>query len=104
MTGNIVLSPDNPALNTVILNRKTDILSTEVDDETVILDMDSGKYRGLDDIGTFIWQQLAHDISFGNLCTNLMKRYDVDEKICRHDTLNLLWELEQLKLISIKSS
>lgn len=102
MTENRLLSINNPLLDKLILRKKQDNLSTEIDDETVILDMASGLYIGLDSVGTSIWKSLEQEICYGELCKNLIKEFDVDKQTCRDDTLLFLQELKKNKLITIK--
>ncbi len=99
---NKLLSTDNPNLDNLILQRKEEKISTELDNETVILDMESGVYSGLDAVGTSIWKLLEQEINFAFLCHTLMEEYEVNNDLCRKDTLFFLQELDRNKLITIK--
>jgi hypothetical protein len=102
MATNSRLSAENPTLDNLLLSRNPDKLSTELDDETVILDIESGMYTGLDSVGTSIWKLLEETTGFATLCQKLMKEYEVDEETCRKDTLVFLQKLKDTKLIAIK--
>jgi len=97
-----ILSTDNGSLDTVLLWRKQDKLSTELDDETVILDMESGVYSGLNSVGTSIWKLLEHEISFANLRRELMKEYKAPKDVFETDILLFLRELVSNNLITVK--
>jgi len=97
-----LLHTQNPSLDKLILLRKSDKLSTEVDDETVILDMDSGNYTGLNSVGTLIWKLLENAITFSELTQRLTDEYDIDKEICYAEILPFLNNLLNQKLISIK--
>ena len=102
MSASKLLSTDNPFLDKLVLKRKQDKLFTELDNETVILDMESGVYSGLDSVGTSIWNFLETDITFGTLCSALTDIYNVEDKTCRQDVLSFLKELLEEKLITVK--
>jgi len=102
MTSNNLLSTSNTSLDTLLLQRKQDKISTELDNETVILDMESGVYSGLDNVGTSIWKLLEKEISFSDLIQTLMEEYDVKKDVCKKDTLLFLNELNTSKLIIVK--
>lgn len=104
MTDHTLLSPDNARLNTIILCRAADKLSTSIDDETVILDMASSNYIGLNPVATRIWELIEQEISFTTLCEKLVAEYDVPENSCRADILSFLQEMLDNHLISIQQT
>ncbi len=73
-----------------------------VDDELVMADIDRGKYYGLNDIATAIWQNLETKITVEDLCAKLCQSYDVTPEQCAADVLAFLKELETRKLISVE--
>jgi len=95
------LSIENPSLDKIRLYRKLDKISTELEDETIILDMDSGVYNGLDSVGTAIWRLLKHEIFFADLRQALMDEYDVEKNVCETDILSFLQKLASNGLITI---
>ena len=42
----------------VIVTRNRELMSATVHDEIVMMDIDSGRYYGLDDIGSVIWRRV----------------------------------------------
>ncbi|MBU1419337.1 MAG: PqqD family peptide modification chaperone [Proteobacteria bacterium] len=102
MTNIDMLSLDNDILDSLLLCREKENISTELEGETVILDMASGIYSGLDAVGTSIWNLLEQPTTFSALCQKIMEEYDVTEDACRTDLLSFLKELADNKLISIR--
>jgi hypothetical protein len=82
--------------------RSSDPIWEPVDDELVMADIDAGKYYGLNDIATDIWQNLETKISVENLCKRLRENYDVTEEQCAAEVLKLLKDLEIRNLISVE--
>ena len=76
-----------------IISRTDGKIFREIDGETVILDMESGVYVGLDDIGTFVWSLMEEGISLQNLLNETLLKYDVESQQCLDDLQEFLSEL-----------
>lgn len=101
MDTKLILSRDKKNLEQLIFSRSTSQVSTELDGETVILDVAAGIYSGLDPIGTAIWNLLEKPVSFSQLVETILARYDVSEERCIDDMLTFLKDLADNQLISI---
>ena len=77
-----------------------DVVSREVGGETVLLDLASGTYFGLDEIGAQIWQVLEDGGSPAQACEAVLGNYDVERDVLERDTLALLGQLVERGLIS----
>ncbi len=84
----------------MISRAKTNV-STELDGETVILDISSGIYSGLDPIGTEIWNILQQPMSFALLREQIIKNYDVSKEQCTQDLMVFLQKLLDNNLIAV---
>lgn len=58
-----LFSRDNKKTTAQVVCRADDKISTELDGETVILDLATGTYSGLDLVGTTIWNLLEKPVS-----------------------------------------
>lgn len=96
-----ILSRSNPHLYETKVCRATTQVSTELDGETVILDVSAGIYSGLDPVGTAIWNLFEAPISIAQLLETILKTYDVSEEQCVDDMLIFLKDLAKNKLIDI---
>ena len=77
-----------------------DVVSREVGGETVLLDLASGTYFGLDEIGAQIWQVLEDGGSAAQACEAVLASYDVERDVLERDALALLGQLMERGLIS----
>jgi len=77
--------------------------SCEVGDETVILDVASGRYFALDAIGGTIWRHLQTPCSVASLCERLMAEYDVPAERCQAEVSALLDQLAQHGLVRLRA-
>lgn len=82
--------------------RSSDPIAEPVDDELVMADIDRGKYYGLNDIATVIWQNLETKITVEELCRRLCESYEVTTEQCSAEVLSFLKELESRNLISVE--
>jgi len=80
-----------------------DVLSQEVKGETVLLDLASEQYFGLDDVGTRVWQLLGEGKSLDELLFILLEEYDVERERLESDITDLLSRLIAAGLVSLES-
>ena len=89
--------------NTVIYRTPTAI-SSDLDGEAVILDMESGKYHSLDTTGTRVWELLEDKISFNDIVLKLMSEYSVEGQQCTTDVKEFINQLIDLGLVETDNS
>lgn len=99
-----VFSRDNENLAKLVICRAKDKISTELDGETVILDIASGVYSGLDPVGTTIWNLLEKSVSFTAIVKEIVGTYDVSEDQCISDLCDFLTNLFENGLIVVKNA
>lgn len=82
--------------------RSSDPIAVNVDDELVMADIDAGKYYGLNDVATAIWQNLETQVTVEDLCKRLCESYEITAEHCLAEALKFLKELETRNLISVE--
>jgi len=80
----------------------TAVLSQEVSGETVLLDLASEQYFGLDAVGTRIWQLLNQNQSIGEVKAAILAEYDVSQEQLEADIEQLFAALLQAGLITLE--
>lgn len=78
-----------------------DCLSTTVDGESVILHMDSDKYYGFNEVGTYVWESIQEPQTIGVVCQDVTEEYDVEYDQCRADVEDLIRDLVDKHLARI---
>ena len=66
-----------------------DAVFRELDGQSVLLNLATGMYFGLDAIGTHVWQLAAEDGSLRVVRQRLVAEYDADPSIIERDLLAL---------------
>jgi hypothetical protein len=79
-----------------------EVISQEVSGETVLLDLQSENYFGLDEVGTRIWQLIKETNDLQAIFETLLAEYEVSEERLRQDLDTLLGEISGLGLIRLE--
>ncbi len=76
------------------------MLFQEVSGETVLLDLESEQYFGLDEVGTRVWQLLNAGRDLEGIVDTLLAEYEVEPEQLRADVTSLLESLVEAGLIA----
>ena len=79
-----------------------DVLISKLQEESVILNLDSERYYGLDDVGTRMLSVLASSNSIEAAYNELIGEYDVESEVLRNDLLSLVEKLLEQGLVKIE--
>ena len=79
-----------------------DVISQEVSGETVLLDLESENYFGLDEVGTRIWQLIKETNDLQAIYSTLLEEYDVSEDRLQQDLDTLLAAVTGLGLVTLE--
>lgn len=84
-----------------LIKRASDLITSEIDGETVMLSIENGKYYGLNSVGSRIWTLLEIPRTADELCNLLMDEFEVKSKECEQDVLQYLNTLANDNLVKI---
>jgi hypothetical protein len=76
------------------------VLSQDLDDESVLLNLQTERYHSLNDVGTRMWKLLSEYGDTAIVMARLVDEYEVDEGTLRHDLAALIRELTEACLVS----
>ena len=79
-----------------------EVLFRELDGEAVMLDLETERYYGLDEVGTRIWQLFAEYEETETVISQLVAEYEVEEEQLRQDLAVLLGELAEAGLVCLE--
>ncbi|UVT21411.1 MAG: PqqD family protein [Nitrospira sp.] len=80
-------------LNRIILRPSSDVQGTNMDDETVLLDLSTGRYYTLNRLGSVIWEQCTGGNTIGNIHAVLCDRFDVAPDRALDDLVTLVTQM-----------
>lgn len=76
-----------------------DVVVREIEGEAVLLDLDSGVYFGLNEVGTRIWRLLVDGCDPAVMAERLAADYDASPDVIARDITRVLDELRARGLI-----
>ena len=83
-----------------IVRRKEGVLSTKIDGEAVLMNVDSGNYFTLNTVGSVIWDLLESSISVSQLQEELLERFDGDRETILSESKAYIHDLTTKGLIA----
>ncbi len=90
-----VISPNATA------QRRSAVVSSDLNDETVLLDLESGIYFGLNQVGASIWRLIETPRTVEQIQEELGKEYDIDRDSCSAAVQQFLAQLAAKNLITL---
>lgn len=75
------------------------VVAREVETETVLLDLASGRYFDLDDTGSWLWRRLTEGTRLSDVVEELAARFDAPREQLAADVVAFVAELEREKLV-----
>lgn len=82
-----------------VVVRNADVLFAQVDGEMVLLAPKAGRYFGLNEVGSVVWEQLERPTALDRLQREIVDRYEVGEDEAWTDLADLMKELEKHGLV-----
>ena len=76
-----------------------DVVWRNLQGESVLLDLKSGVYFGLDAVGTRMWTLMQDQSDLQVVLQELLAEYDVNEETCAQDLLDLVRAMEEKGLV-----
>lgn len=79
------------------------VLVSGLQEESVILNLDSERYYGLDDVGTRMFSVLTASDSIEAAYQTLLEEYTVDREALKEDLVSLIDKLLEQGLVEVSS-
>lgn len=73
-----------------LLSRKPGLIAADMNGSTVMMDITTGKYYNLGEIGGAIWALLENSLTAEGIINGLMQQYNIDRETCEKDTMKFL--------------
>ena len=84
------------------ISRNIDVVSTQIDNDLVMMKPDDNLFFGVNTVGTSIWTLLENNtLPLGTLCEMIHKDYDVDATQCVHDVTAFVEAMIAEKLLFV---
>jgi hypothetical protein len=87
-----------------IIQRDTEVMSSEADQDLIMVSIATGYYYGVSDVAREIWDAIEHPKRVSDLVSDLMARYKVTASLCEEQTLSFLEALLEEGLLQVKDA
>ena len=91
---------DEISINSTI-TRNEELLSGEIEQEIVIMNLDSGSYHVINKTGQRIWELLEEPMSAAEICSTISEEYEVDTQNCQEEVLKFLADLQSRQIVTV---
>jgi Coenzyme PQQ synthesis protein D (PqqD) len=78
------------------------VVAREMGTEVVILELQSGSYFGLDEVGARIWRLIGMGKSLAEVCDEIVREYEISREVLERDVLAFVRDLGEKKLVSVE--
>ncbi|MBE6949973.1 MAG: lasso peptide biosynthesis PqqD family chaperone [Ruminococcaceae bacterium] len=85
--------------DTTVLSRRAGLMTADMNGSAVMMDIMTGKYYNLGEVGGRIWELLEEPMTVGALVEKLTGEYDVSAEQCRADIAPFLKTLLERGLL-----
>lgn len=78
---------------TTCVTKAKNLLATDLDDETVLMSIESGMYFGMEKTARRIWEILESPCTVSDMIDRLSEEYHMPHDVCASDLIPFLQEL-----------
>ena len=78
------------SVTTFVQRNATKFLANKLGEEMVMMNMESGDFISMNNVGADIWELSEQPISVGDIIQQLLKLYSISETQCREETIQFL--------------
>lgn len=83
-----------------LLRRADDVFEASVDDVTLLLNADTGRYHSLNPVAARIWDLLGEPVDEAGIVAGLLAEFDVAPDACRQAVSTFLTGLRERGLVT----
>lgn len=87
-------------MNSLIV-RNPDLISTDMDGDTVMMSIESGEYYGINGVGSRIWELLDKPTTLSEITTIICSEFEVPDLVCQADAKLFIQTLIESGLVSL---
>ena len=80
------------------------VLFRQLDNEAILLNLETGQYYGLNEVGSQLWQQLTANPNLNQATAAILAQYEVGQDQLAQDIAQWLVELTNAGLLELTNS
>lgn len=80
-------------INADLVIKRTDLAGSQIDNEMVFFNQNTGKYFATGPVGAEIWEYLTVPRSISQICDHLLAKFEVDRSTCETQVQKFVGDL-----------
>lgn len=85
----------------VMVARNREIVFSRIEDETVMMSIETGHYYGVSQVGQHIWEMLESPCRMSDICRALVEKFDVTPDQCEREVFAFVEEMHDNGLVAV---
>jgi hypothetical protein len=85
--------------SSIVYQRKSDLIATDMDGDTVMMSIERGEYYGIGGVGSRVWVLLQQAVSIDQIVTTVCSEFEVEKTQCQNDMQGFVAELLKMGLV-----
>jgi hypothetical protein len=90
-------------INSDLVIQRTDLAGSQIDNEMVFFNQNTGKYFATGPVGAEIWEYLTMPRSIGQICDHLLTKFEVDRATCETEVRSFVGDLIEGGIVTTAS-
>ncbi len=86
----------------LIHRNDTQFLASDLGNELVMMNLETGDYISLNEVSASIWKLLEQPSKPAEVISRLLERYEIDEENCSRQTFLFLNKMYEQQMITVK--
>jgi hypothetical protein len=96
--------PGKITMGDMVAGIRGDLVATELDDETVMMSIERGKFYGLDPVAGRIWALVREPQKVSTLVEGLLEEFDGERAVVERDLLAFLNALAREGMLAVEAA
>ena len=84
-----------------VIARNEDIFTGQIDDDLVMVSINTGSYFVLNLTAQRIWELLKSPLSVAEICAKLMQEYEIDPLTCQAEVIGFVERLRDKQVVKV---
>lgn len=84
-----------------VVVRNPDVMFSDLDNEVVLMNLETGSYYSLNPVGSEIWKLVESEVAIKVLIDSLMDIFNVERAVCESNVLTYLTKLKTIDVVNI---
>ena len=93
---------NKPLAKTSLITRGNGLVSSNIYGDIVLMNIETGTYYDLDEVGSLIWEILEKPLSVSDIIAHVLLNYEIDQATCETEVMHFLQNLNDYELLEIK--